>query len=200
MGQNFIRFQSASGQQGVGDADGRRVPEGSSYVKLIVSFQIGTVNDVDDVLLIFFPVIPGQRFGDGLQLFREGAVFRAVLVFQHGLYCIHVLIFQRPDLRCQGVLPGSGIRYIEDIPDTRNVPGSVHQGDSFGSAPDIPAHGFVPQIIFRAGCRFRTLSKNHELLMERILIQAGSGLQKSRPLLKTACNLPCRILCHLHIG
>lgn len=200
MGKGGIRFHSASGHQGVGDADSCGIPKGSSYVEFIVSFQIRTVNDVEDILFIFFPVFPGQRSGNGLDLIHKRGIADAVTVFQRRMHSVHMLFSQFPEKRRQGILPGTRIRYVKNIPDAGSIPGRIDQGDPFGTAPDIPAHGFVPKAVLRAGCRVRTLRENHELFMVGILVQPGGGLQKCSPVLITARDPFCRILCHLNIG
>ena len=200
MGKGSVRFHPTPGHQGIGDTDSRSVPKGSSYVELIVSFQIGTVNDVEDVFFIFFPVFPGQRSGNGLELIHKRGIADAVTVFQRSVHSFHMLFSQFPEKRRQGILPGSRIRYVKNIPDTGRIPGRIDQGNPFGTAPDIPAHGFIPKAVFRAGCRVRTLRENHELFMIGILVQPGGGLQKCSPVLVTARDPFRRILCHLNIG
>ena len=199
MGKGRVWFHPAPGHQGVGDADCRSVPEGSSYVELIVSFQIGTVNDVDDIFFIFFPVIPGKRSGNGLELIHQGGIAYTVMVFQRSVNSVHMLFSEFPKERCQGILPGTGIRYIKNISDSRDICCRVNQRDSLGAAPDIPAHSFVPKSVLCTGCRIRALRKDHELFMVGILIQTGSSLQKCSPVLITARDPFCRILCHLLI-
>ena len=39
---------------------------------------------------------------------------------------------------------GSGVGNIKNIAQAGSVPGIVHQSDSLGAAPYIPAHLFIP--------------------------------------------------------
>ena len=57
MGEGFLRLQPAAGQQGVGGTDDGGVSEGGSDVEIIIFFQEGTVNDVEDVILIVVPIL-----------------------------------------------------------------------------------------------------------------------------------------------
>ena len=92
----FFRLQSAPGQEGVGDTDGGGASEGCSYVELIIFLQEGTVNDVEDVPPMFFPIFRRQLADDMLQLVGHHEIIRAITVFQRVMHGVHVLIFQRP--------------------------------------------------------------------------------------------------------
>ena len=99
MGVPFFRLQSAPGQEGVGDTDGGGASEGCSYVELIIFLQERTVNDVEDVPLMFFPIFHCQLAGDMLQLVGHHEIIRAITVFQCVMHGVHVLIFQLPQER-----------------------------------------------------------------------------------------------------
>ncbi len=140
----FFRLQSAPGQEGVGDADGGGAAEGNSYVELIIFLQERTVNDVEDVPPMFFPIFHRQLAGDMLQLISHHEIIRAIAVFQRVMHGVHVLIFQLPQEGRTGIVPRAGIRHVKNVTNTGNLPGRVHQGDPLGAAPDIPAHGLIP--------------------------------------------------------
>ena len=57
MGKVVFRLQTAAGHEGTGHADGGRASELSSDVKRIILCQKTFVNDVEDVLLVFFPIV-----------------------------------------------------------------------------------------------------------------------------------------------
>ncbi|WP_418430825.1 hypothetical protein [Blautia sp.] len=80
-----------------------------------------------------------------------------------------------PQIRPTGMFPFPGIRHIEDIAQPQSVSGIINQGNPFGAAPDIPAHLFIPEVIFRAGGSVRTLGINHHLLMIRVFVKTGGG-------------------------
>ena len=96
MGVPFFRLQSAPGQEGVGDTDGGGAAKGCSYVELIIFRQERTVNDVENVPPMFFPIFHRQLAGDMLQLIGHHEIVRAIAVFQRVMNGVHVLIFQRP--------------------------------------------------------------------------------------------------------
>ena len=94
---------------------------------------------------------------------------------------------------------GAGVGNVEHIPQSGPVPGIVHQGDALGAAPHIPAHAVVPQVVLGAGGGVRALGVDHQLLMERILVEAGGGGEKARPLLPAAGELPRHLVGHLRV-
>ena len=94
---------------------------------------------------------------------------------------------------------GSGVGNIKDITQARSVPGIVHQSDSLGAAPYIPAHLFIPQIVLRTGGGVRSLGIDHQLLVERVLVKAGSSSEKPCPFLPAPRELRCHLLRHLCI-
>ena len=109
MGVPFFRLQSASGQESVGDADGGGAAEGCSYVELIIFLKERTVNDVEDVPLMFFPIFHRQLAGDMLQLIGHHEIIRAITVFQRVMHGVHVLILQLPQEGRTGIVPRAGI-------------------------------------------------------------------------------------------
>ena len=63
MGKIAFRLQSAAGHQGVGNADGGGCLKLYFDVKLIIFLQKGTVNDIEEVLLMLRPVFLSQFSG-----------------------------------------------------------------------------------------------------------------------------------------
>ena len=94
---------------------------------------------------------------------------------------------------------GSGVGNIKNIAQAGPVPGIVHQSDPFGTAPYIPAHLFIPQIVLCTGGGVRSLGIDHQLLVERVLVKAGSSSEKPCPFLPAAGELGCHLLRHLCI-
>ena len=68
MGEVTFRLQPAAGQQGVGGADNGGIAERRAHVEVIIIVQEGTVNDTEDVTLIFAPGFVHKLRGDLLQL------------------------------------------------------------------------------------------------------------------------------------
>lgn len=170
-----FRFQPAAGHQGVGDADGGGCLKLYSDVKFIIFLQKGIVNDIEEVPLMLRPVFLCQLSGHIGELFCKVISGDAVGAFQHGRHGIHVPFLQLPQPWGTGVFTGSGISNIKDIAEPRPVAGIIHQGNALGTAPDIPAHCFIPQFIFSAGGGIRALGVDHQLLMERVLVKTGGG-------------------------
>ena len=72
-------------------------------------------------------------------------------------------------------------------------------GDDLGTAPYITAHLFIPQIVLRTGGGVRSLGIDHQLLMERVLVKAGSSSEKPCPFLPAPRELCCHLVRHLRI-
>ena len=181
-----FRLQTAAGHQGVGNTDGGRRFELDCDVEIIVLLQERTVNDVAKVLLMLVPILTRQLSGHIGKLLGKIITGNAVVALQHGRHRPDVLFFQLPQPGGARVGPGAGVGNIEHIAQPGSVTGIVHQGDSFGATPHIPAHFLVPQIVLGTGGSVRSLGVNHHLLMERIFVEAGSRGKKGRPFLPAA--------------
>ncbi|WP_255575524.1 hypothetical protein [Caproiciproducens faecalis] len=194
----FVGFQPAAGQNRVGDADRGGASELCSDVELIIFLQKATVNDVKNVVLMLLPIFVCQLSGNLLQL--VGKTFFAgngILPFQR---CRNrVLMFRAilPKIRTAGILTVSCVGNIKDVPDSRLVTGCVDERNPFSSAPDIPAHFFVPDFITGAGRSVGALGIDHELLMVRVFVEPRGGFQKIRPAFVTGGDLRRRAVGHL---
>ena len=91
-----FRLHAAPGHEHVGDAHAGRLPERRAYVVLIIPLQERTVNDVEDVPLIFLPVLGRQAGGDGIKLLNEQGIVRSVFPFQQRGHFVHMAVFHRP--------------------------------------------------------------------------------------------------------
>ena len=193
-------LQPTPGQEGVGGAHRGGAAERRPDVELIIFLQKGTVNDAEDFLLMFLPVVCCQTAGYLLQLGNKRlcGVVRHVEVICQGLpHRRLVLGPELPQIGAAGTFSAAGIRHIKHIAQARLAAAGVHQGDAPGPTADIPAHPSVPEVVFRAGGGLRALGVDHQLLMVWVLIEAGGGGEKGRPLPVTARNLPGGLVCHL---
>src|SRR5699024_3022125 len=185
--------------EGIGDADGGGGFELHLDVVLIVLLQKGTVNDIENVLPVFVPVFLRQLGGHISQLLGQVVAAHIVVAFQHSRQRPNVPFLQLPQPGGAGMFPRAGVGNIEHIAQAGPVPGIVHQGDALGTAPHIPAHAVIPQVVLGAGGSVRALSVDHQLLMEWILLEPGSSGEKARPLLPTAGELDRDLLRHLRV-
>jgi len=145
------------------------------------------------------PVFACQFSGHLRELSGKVITGNIIGALQHGRHRIPVLFLQLPQPGGAGMFAGPGVRDVEHIAQTGFVPGIVHQSDSLGAAPYIPAHLFIPQIVLCTGGSVRALGIDQQLLMERILVKAGGGGQKSRPFLPAACELGRHMVGHLPV-
>ena len=194
-----FRFQSTAGHQSVSDTDGGCCLELYSDVKLIIFLQKGTVNDIEEVLLMLRPVFLSQFSGYLRELSGKVITGNIIGAFQHDLHGIQMALLQLPQPGSAGMFTGSGVGNIKNIAQAGPVPGIVHQSNSLGAAPYIPAHLFIPQIVLCTGGGVRTLGVDHQLLMERVLVKAGSSGEKPCPFLPAPRELRCYLLRHLCI-
>ena len=189
------------GQEGVDNADGRCISEGRSDVVLIIPHQIAFINDVDDLLGVFVPILSSKGSCRILNLTFQAGILggNTESPLQCSLYAGNVLILHLPKVKRAGGLPGSGIRYIKDIANSGLIATVVNQCNALRATLHIAAHGVVPQIILGAGCCIRPLSMDHQLLMVRIFVEPSCGAQERSPALPTACDLPCCFIGHFCI-
>ena len=182
----LFRIQPTAGHQGVGDADGGGGLKLDFDVEFIVLLQERTVNDVAEVLLMLVPILTRQLSGHIGKLLGEIITGNAVAALQHGRHRPDVLFLQLPQPGGTGMFTGASVGNIEHITQPGSVTGIVHQGDTLGAAPHIPAHFLVPQVILGTGGGIRALGINHHLFMERIFIETAGGNEKGRPFLPAA--------------
>ena len=194
-----FRLQSTAGHQSISDTDGGYCLELYSDVKLIIFLQKGTVNDIEEVLLMLRPVFLSQFSGYLGELSGKVITGNIIGALKHGLHRIQMALLQLPQPGSAGMFTGSGVGNIKNIAQAGSVPGIVHQSDSLGAAPYIPAHLFIPQIVLCTGGSVRALGVDHQLLMERIFVEAGGVGEKARPLLPAAGELPRHLIGHLRI-
>ena len=195
----LLRIQPTSGHQGVGDADGGGRLELDFDVEIIVLLQERTVNDVAEVLLMLVPILTRQLSGHIGELLGKIFTGNTVVALQHGRHRPDVLFLQLPQPGGTGMFTGPGVGNIEHIAQAGPVAGIVHQGDPLGTAPHIPPHFVIPQIILGAGSGVRALGVNHHLFMERIFVEAGGSREKGRPFLPAAHKPGRYLLGHLSV-
>ena len=194
-----FQFQATTGHQGVGDADGSGGLELHLDVIIIVLLQERIVNDVEEVPPMIFPIRPGQLSGHVDDLLRKIVSRCSIAVLQHGGYRSFMLFLQLPQPGGAGMLTGSGVRNVEHIAQPGTVVGIVHQGNALGPAPHIPPHLVIPEVVLGTGGSVRPLGIDHHLILERVLVKAGSRGKKPRPLLPAIGELGCYLFGHLRI-
>ena len=110
-----FRLQSAAGHQSVSDTDGGGCLELHSDVILIIFLQKGTVNDIEEVLLMLRPVFLSQFSGYLGELSGKVITIDIVGALQHGLHRIQMALLQLPQPGSAGMFTGSGVGNVKDI-------------------------------------------------------------------------------------
>ena len=145
------------------------------------------------------PVFLSQFSGYLSELSGKVITGNIIGALKHGLHRIQMALLQLPQPGSAGMFTGSGVGNIKNIAQAGPVPGIVHQSDSLGAAPYIPAHLFIPQIVLCTGGSVRALGVDHQLLMERVLVKAGCRSKEPCPFLPASSELRCHFLRHLCI-
>ena len=167
---------------------------------VIIRRQERSVNDVKNVLPVVVPILGGQGRGDDLQLLHKAAVAGDLIGLLQGCgHCRQVRSFQRPQPERTALPPGAGVGDVKDIPQRWAVSAVIHKGNALRTAFDIPPHAVAPEIIRRTGRGIRPLSKDHELIQIRILIEPGGSLQKIRPWTEATGQLHRCMVGHLRV-
>jgi len=137
--------------------------------------------------------------GDSFQQIRQGRFIYIILTVQGIQNSVHVFFREAPGVQAAGILPAARIGNIEHITDAGCFTGSVDQGNAFGTAPHITAHGVAPQPILRAGRSVRPLSEDHELLCIGVFVDTRSRGQERGPPLIAAGDLLRGLVSHLRV-
>lgn len=196
-----FRLQPAAGHQRVGDADRCGASKSHSDVKLIIFFQKAIVNDAKNLTLVLRPIRIRKLGCDFFKLVGK-AIFAGnfISITKHSRNRFLMLRAVLPEIKLAGVFTPAGIGNIKHISKPGNIPAVINERDPFGTAPHIPAHGVIPEVIFRTGGCIGPLGENHHLLRERIFIEPRRRSQKGRPPLVAACQPGCDIFRHLCIA
>ena len=190
----------APGKQCIIDTDCGRVDERHTFVIVMIPFQIRSVNDVEDVLLMGKEVFRDFHGRNLFQLVNEiSGVLNIVLFLQCIRNYLRMLRAVFPEIGTAGAFRGAGIRYIEHIFQLRSVPGVVNEGDALCTSANIAPHSLVPQIIVRAGRGVGPLGVDHELFVVWVFVQPCGGGKKIRPALIAAGYLRGHVVCKLAV-
>lgn len=108
-----FRLQSTAGHQSVSDADGGCCLELYSDVKLIIFLQKGTVNDIEEVLLMLRPVFLSQFSGYLGELSGKVITGNIIGALKHDLHRIQMALLQLPQPGSAGMFTGSGVGNIK---------------------------------------------------------------------------------------
>ena len=190
--------QSAAGHERVGGTDSCRVLERHPYIVIIILFQERVSKDAENITAVVVPVFGYELRSNLFKLIGETLITRnGIALFQGRCNSIPMIVPIFPQKRAAGIFPTARVCNIENIFEPWIIAAGVDQRNALGTATDITAHLLVPKIIVSASSSVRLLSKDHQLLMERILVQATGGFEECCPLAKAAGNLLRCVIGHL---
>ncbi|MBQ9995305.1 MAG: hypothetical protein IJP32_02955 [Clostridia bacterium] len=177
----FCGIPATPGQDGVDSADRRGIQKLRPDGVIIILFQKRIVNDVEDVAVMVIPIFLGKIPRGLKEHLLKRCVGNIIIPHEHIGNRSFVFRLQRPEVQIPRTCPCSGVRYVENVAQTRRIAAGVQEGNPDGTAPDIPSHAVVPDIIFRTGGRVGTLGVDHELFVIRVFVQSGRGGEEGSP-------------------
>ena len=192
--------QTAARHERVGGAHGSGIAERNLYVVIIILLKEGIGKDAEDVTVVIVPVFGHELGCNFLQL--VGKTFltgNTIAVFQGGGHSVLMLVFVLPKIKAARVLSAARIGNIKHIFKPWIVAGCVNQSNTLGATTDISAHLLIPKVVVGTGCCVWLLSENHQLFVERVLIQSSDSFKKRCPFTETACYLLGGVVCHLRV-
>ena len=194
-------IETAAGHERISGADGCRISESNTYVVIIILFQKGIGKGAEDVSAVVVPVFGHESRGNLFELIGKTIILAGHVksLLQSRRNTIKMLLTIFPKIRAARVHSAPRVRNIKDIFQSRIVAGGIYECNACRTSPHITAHLFVPEVIIRASRCIGFLCKDHELFMERVLIQASRSFQKGSPFSKTAGDLFCGVVCELRV-
>ena len=105
-----------------------------------------------------------------------------------------------PGTDIDGVLPGAGLRDIENIPQAQGTLIKLQQSDALVAAVNIAVHGIVPKVIFGAGGGIGPLRVDQQLILVVVFVEPCRSGEERRPFTVISRDLPGSFICQLGIG
>ena len=172
-------IETAAGHERISGADGCSISVSSAYVVIIILFQKGIGKDAEDVPAVVVPVFGHEPGGNLFELIGKTVPAGHIKsLLQRRRNTIKMLLTIFPKIRAARVLSAARVSHIKDVFQPRIVAGGIYECNACRTAPDIAPHLLVPEVIIRASRCIGLLCEDHELLMERVLIQASCSFQK----------------------
>ena len=191
-------IETAAGHKSIGGTYGSGIAERNPYVIIIILLKERIFKDAEDVTSVVVPVF-GHELGSNLFQLVGKTFFtgHTEAVLQRCSNSIVVLVFVFPKIKAAGIFPAACVGNVKNIFEPWIIAAGVNQRNTLRTTTDISAHLLIPKVVIGTGSSIRLLSKNHQLLMERVLIQPSHCFKERCPFPKTACNLLCGVVCHL---
>ncbi|MBQ8935921.1 MAG: hypothetical protein IJ049_05985, partial [Oscillospiraceae bacterium] len=89
-----------------------------------------------------------------------------------------------PEFRRSAVRPADGVAYVKDVFQSGALSTGVNEGNAPCTTHDSPVKSALPQLIGGAGSSLRLLGVDEHLLLKRVTIHSGCGIQIEHPRLR----------------
>ena len=190
--------EAAARHERVGGTYSSGIAERNLYVVIIILLKEGIGKDAEDVTTVVVPVF-GYELGSNLFQLVGKTFFtgHTEAVLQGRRNSVVVLVSVFPKIKAAGIFPAACVGNVKHIFEPWIIAAGVNQCNALGATTDISAHLLVPKVIVGTGGCVWLLSENHQLLVERVLVQPSHCFKKRCPLPKTARDLLCSVVCHL---
>ncbi len=193
---------AAAGHNGIRRADCEGVAERYTLVVIVVIVKEAVLKGIADITPVILIVARRQLMRkaeyhisggianhsppvERIPSHKAAHVIRLIQSLHDGLLMLRPHF---PYEGLSGVAPAvNRVGEVENIAEAGLVGGVVDQGRA---APDISVHGRVPCLHWRAGGSVRPLGVDHELFVKGVFIQPSRRIQKARPRLAAAGDLP----------
>ena len=193
-----LRIQTATGHERVGGTYRSCVFERDAYVVIIILFEERIGKDAENVMAVVVPILVYKLKSNLLQLIGKTLLAGNIIALLQGCgYCVLMLITIFPKERAARVLSAARVRNIKNVFEPWIVAAGVDQRNALGAATNIAPHLLIPKVIVSTSSSIRFLSKNHQLLMEGILVEPTGSFKKCGPFPKTAGYLLGCMIGHL---
>ncbi len=189
--------QAAAGKQGILDTGGEHIPKAHFQVEVVQFLQkavLHIVGEVGQTVPVDFIHGPLRRFH---QLCADVPIlYRAVFPFQRFRHGGVVVLPHCPQIGRFRPLHRAGVRYVKDIFQRRPAPSVfMDQSNALGTRLHPSPHGFIPQLHAGTGSGVRALGVDQKLVIERISVESGGGIQVPLPGGCTACHIIGGLIC-----
>ena len=198
----FGGIQATAGEKGILDAGGEHVTKAHLQIEVVQFLQqtvlhiIGKIGQTIPVYLVHCSFCQLHQLDTDVPVL--GGAIPPLQPVQHGGI---VFLPHFPQVGRFRALHRAGVRHIKNIFQRGPAPlVSADESNALGAGFHPPPHGFIPQLHAGAGGGVRALGIDQKLLIKRIFIYFGGGVQIPFPAVHTMRNGMGGLICQIGYG